>query len=57
MAIVVVTHDVELAAALADRVLMLSQGEMIAEGRRPRCWARRRSLRRRWRGSFPTRAG
>ena len=32
MAIVVVTHDVELAAALADRVLMLSQGEILAEG-------------------------
>ncbi len=31
-AIVVVTHDVELAAALADRVVLLSQGEKIAEG-------------------------
>ncbi len=33
MAILVVTHDVELAAELADRVVMLSQGEVIAEGR------------------------
>ena len=32
MAILVVTHDVELAAELADRVVMLSQGEVIAEG-------------------------
>ncbi len=32
MAIVVVTHDVELAAQLADRVVLLSQGEVIAEG-------------------------
>lgn len=31
-AIVVVTHDVELAAALADRVILLSQGEVIADG-------------------------
>lgn len=31
-AIVVVTHDVELAAALADRVVLLSQGEVIADG-------------------------
>ena len=32
MAIVVVTHDVELAAEVADRVVLLSQGEVIAEG-------------------------
>lgn len=32
MAIVVVTHDVELAAEIADRVVLLSQGEVIAEG-------------------------
>ena len=32
MAILLVTHDVELAAALADRVLLMSQGEIIAEG-------------------------
>ncbi|MCS6827680.1 MAG: hypothetical protein NZ553_13780, partial [Caldilinea sp.] len=32
MAILVVTHDVELAAAIADRVLLMSQGEIIAEG-------------------------
>jgi energy-coupling factor transport system ATP-binding protein len=31
-AILVVTHDVELAAALADRVVLLSQGEVIADG-------------------------
>lgn len=31
-AIVVVTHDVELAAALADRVVLLSQGAVIADG-------------------------
>ena len=29
---VLVTHDVELAAALADRVVLMSQGEIIAEG-------------------------
>ena len=32
MAIVLVTHDVELAAALADRVVLMSQGEIIATG-------------------------
>jgi energy-coupling factor transport system ATP-binding protein len=32
MAIVVVTHDVELAAALAERVVLMSQGEVIASG-------------------------
>lgn len=32
IAILVVTHDVELAAALADRVVLLSQGEIIADG-------------------------
>lgn len=31
-AILLVTHDVELAAALADRVILLSQGEVIANG-------------------------
>lgn len=31
-AILVVTHDVELAAVLADRVVLLSQGEVIADG-------------------------
>jgi energy-coupling factor transporter ATP-binding protein EcfA2 len=32
MAILLVTHDVELAAAAADRVVLLSQGEIIAQG-------------------------
>jgi energy-coupling factor transport system ATP-binding protein len=32
MAVLVVTHDVELAAAIADRVILMSQGEIIAEG-------------------------
>lgn len=32
MAILLVTHDVELVAALADRVVLLSQGEIIAAG-------------------------
>lgn len=32
MAILIVTHDVELAAALADRVVVMSQGEVIAAG-------------------------
>lgn len=32
MAILVVTHDVEFAARVADRVALLSQGELIAEG-------------------------
>jgi energy-coupling factor transport system ATP-binding protein len=32
MAILLVTHDVELAALVADRVLLLSQGEIIASG-------------------------
>ncbi|MCG3207094.1 MAG: Vitamin B12 import ATP-binding protein BtuD [Anaerolineae bacterium] len=31
-AILLVTHDVELAAALADRVILLSQGQVIANG-------------------------
>ena len=31
-AIVLVTHDVEMAAEIADRVAVLSQGEVIAEG-------------------------
>ena len=32
MAILVVTHDVELAATAADRVILMSQGEIIANG-------------------------
>ena len=32
MAILVVTHDVEFAARTADRVALISQGELIAEG-------------------------
>jgi energy-coupling factor transport system ATP-binding protein len=32
MGIGVVTHDVELAAAIADRVVLMSQGEIIAQG-------------------------
>jgi energy-coupling factor transport system ATP-binding protein len=32
MGIAVVTHDVELAATLADRVVLMSQGEIIAQG-------------------------
>jgi energy-coupling factor transport system ATP-binding protein len=32
MAILIVTHDVEFAAAAADRVLLMSQGEIIASG-------------------------
>ncbi len=32
MAILLVTHDVELAAAAADRVVLMSQGEIIATG-------------------------
>ena len=32
MAIAVVTHDVELAAEIADRVVLMSQGEVIAQG-------------------------
>jgi energy-coupling factor transport system ATP-binding protein len=32
MGIALVTHDVELAAALADSVVLMSQGEIIAEG-------------------------
>jgi energy-coupling factor transporter ATP-binding protein EcfA2 len=32
MGLLVVTHDVELAAMFADRVLIMSQGEIIASG-------------------------
>jgi energy-coupling factor transport system ATP-binding protein len=32
MAVALVTHDVELAAMLADRVVLMSQGEIIAQG-------------------------
>jgi len=32
MAVLLVTHDVELVAAVADRVMVLSQGEVIARG-------------------------
>jgi energy-coupling factor transport system ATP-binding protein len=32
MGVALVTHDVELAAALADRVVLISQGEIIAQG-------------------------
>jgi energy-coupling factor transport system ATP-binding protein len=32
MAILLVTHDVELAATAADRVLLMSQGQIIAAG-------------------------
>jgi energy-coupling factor transporter ATP-binding protein EcfA2 len=32
MAILLVTHDVELAAAAADRVMLMSQGDIIARG-------------------------
>jgi energy-coupling factor transport system ATP-binding protein len=31
-AILLITHDVELVAAVADRVLLMSQGEIIAQG-------------------------
>jgi energy-coupling factor transport system ATP-binding protein len=31
-ALLLVTHDVEFAAQIADRVLLLSQGEIIADG-------------------------
>lgn len=33
MAILLVTHDVEMAAAAADRVVLMSQGQIIARGR------------------------
>ncbi len=32
MAILLVTHDAELAAAAADRIVLMSQGEIIASG-------------------------
>lgn len=32
LAVVIVTHDVELAAEVADRVVLMSQGEVIADG-------------------------
>ncbi len=32
MSLVLVTHDVELSAAIADRIVILSQGEIIASG-------------------------
>lgn len=32
MGLILVTHDVELAAAIADKVIILSQGEVIASG-------------------------
>jgi energy-coupling factor transport system ATP-binding protein len=32
MSLILVTHDVELSAALADRVVILSQGEIISSG-------------------------
>lgn len=32
MAILLITHDVELAAVAADRVILMSQGEIIADG-------------------------
>jgi energy-coupling factor transport system ATP-binding protein len=32
MGLILVTHDVELAARVADRVVILSQGEIIADG-------------------------
>jgi energy-coupling factor transport system ATP-binding protein len=32
MGLLLVTHDVELAVQVADRVLVLSQGEVIADG-------------------------
>lgn len=32
MSLLLVTHDVELAATIADRVVVLSQGEVLAEG-------------------------
>jgi energy-coupling factor transport system ATP-binding protein len=32
VAIVVATHDVELVAAVADRAMVLAQGELIADG-------------------------
>jgi energy-coupling factor transport system ATP-binding protein len=32
IAILLVTHDVEFAAAIADRVILMSQGELIANG-------------------------
>ena len=35
-ALLLVTHDVELAAQAADRVVLLSQGEVIADGPAPR---------------------
>jgi energy-coupling factor transport system ATP-binding protein len=32
MAVLLITHDVELVAATADRVVLMSQGEIIADG-------------------------
>jgi energy-coupling factor transport system ATP-binding protein len=32
MGLLLVTHDVELVAQIADRVIIMSQGEIIAEG-------------------------
>ena len=32
LAILLVTHDVEFAAELADRIVLVSQGEIISEG-------------------------
>ncbi len=39
MAILVVSHDVEMAALIADRVMIMSQGEIIAEGNPARVMA------------------
>jgi energy-coupling factor transporter ATP-binding protein EcfA2 len=37
MGLLLVTHDVELVAQIADRVLIMSDGEIIAPGRPRKC--------------------
>ena len=37
-AVVVATHDTEFAAPFADRVVLMGQGVVIADGPPPRCW-------------------
>lgn len=56
-AIVLATHDVELAAELAHRVVILAGGEIVADGPTAEVVVSSPPSRRRWRRSWPRATG
>ena len=56
-AVVLATHDVELAARVADRAVVLADGQVIADGPLARWCAIPRSLPLRWRRCWPQKNG